>query len=614
MPIDYSRWDAVVNKGRTQVEEEERETDEEERDWSQMTEEERRAHAQDAELKERKLMNDRRHHEANMRQEYDAIAARMDRDLACVDDSWMQGVDLDSYEDFTIKRTWRVVKPRGTDFFKAGNYAKAEQQWLGGIELVNRVGMSWPTASQLYVQLKCNLAQLYLKQKNWEQARHMTTSALEVDPRCQKALYRRALVRIHYAEWFDAKRDLERVLRGFPNNQEAKTKLGEVNDALRGKAEQLKGGGVKIASGIEELTPGGTLRKLSVLVRGEDQPADQRWTWPWGLSSYLAESDDRPVLTVHVVVRTVGGEELFTTRSRAVLPRTPEEQNMLRVTMQKIAQRDDEAGKAPRTPQDFCVTETLKPMRWRYGDPTVYAGFELAARSMRLREKALFEIDQPLLEPSVRDFYRADGGVARVAGLPDFKHHIEERKLKLLEEELHEWELDLENKTQRTVHAELELLELTMYRDVTLQRDGKNLVHIAYAGRPGGQVLERGMRIVGSFVVAGALNGKALYHVEDTTWRLGGEGGESDPDVWGKSAFVPRCVGQAIADADWEELREGARVEARLEAGPSPLQLNPRLAAGYDWKRAMDHHPPVALTVDIKHIAPQMPEPTGPHG
>eukprot|EP00971_Amphidinium_carterae_P099398 1966361-Amphidinium_carterae.1 len=35
------------------------------------------------------------------------------------DYGWMRDVDPDSYEDFTIKRVARVVKPRGVAFFKA---------------------------------------------------------------------------------------------------------------------------------------------------------------------------------------------------------------------------------------------------------------------------------------------------------------------------------------------------------------------------------------------------------------------------------------------------------------------------------------------------------------
>merc|ERR1712060_17222 len=179
------------------------------------------------------------------------------------------------------------------------------------------------------------------------------------------------------------------------------------------------------------------------------------------------------------------------------------------------------------TPADFCRQRPLLPMRWRYGDPSVYAGFELAARSMRLGERALFEIDQPLLEPSVSTFYQRDGGVARVAGLPNFKHHIEERKLNLLAEELPEWELDLENKTQRTVRAELELTSIELFRDLSPARNGEYLLCIGTTGRTDGRRIQCGTTIVADFIIAGALDGTPLYSLRRAVWTLGEEGGES---------------------------------------------------------------------------------------
>merc|ERR1740121_3011621 len=105
-----------------------------------------------------------------------------------------------------------------------------------------------------------------------------------------------------------------------------------------------------------------------------------------------------------------------------MLPSSPEERDRIRLRMQQVAELDQKAGKAHRLPKDFYGREELQPMRWRYCDPSVYSGFDLAARSMQLGEVALFEIDQPLLEPSVAEFYKQDGGAARVAGLPQLKH------------------------------------------------------------------------------------------------------------------------------------------------------------------------------------------------
>lgn len=590
MPLDYSKWARLAAH-----EAEEQEREEEDKEWAEMSPHERQAAVLRAEEEEQRVSETRREHEEYLQS--------IDRQVQKEDDAWLHDVDPRSYEDFTVKRTWRVVKAKGAKLFKAGDLQAAEQQWAGGVLLLQKIGLGWPTVAELYVQLKCNLAQLYVKQARWDAARQAATAALEVDARCEKALFRRALAFIHFAEWAEAKRDLEALLAAHPQNAEAAKKLAEVRRGLQGERDSLMGVGVKLSNAVEELTSDGTLRKLCVLVRGSDEPADPRWTWPWGREDWLSSAKEKAVLTVHVVVRSVGGEELFSTRSRLVLPETPEARDKLRLQMREVAELDDAAGKAARTPNDFYERQDLMPMRWRYGDPTVYRGFDLAARSMRLGERALFEIDQPLLEPSVCEFYKSDGGVARVAGLPNFRHHIEQRKLNLLAEELPEWVLDLDSKTQRTIRAELELAEIELFRDLSPGGSGWNLIRIASAGRPGGRRLHWGAKVRGDFVIAGALSGAPLYHAERVVWELGGEGKESYVDVPGqRSVHVPQCIGRLLRDATWAPLCEGARLEARLQAGPTPMELCPRLAKDLHWTRAFHHKPPSSVVVEIHDV------------
>eukprot|EP00931_Biecheleriopsis_adriatica_P056779 TRINITY_DN33671_c0_g1_i1.p1 TRINITY_DN33671_c0_g1~~TRINITY_DN33671_c0_g1_i1.p1 ORF type:complete len:588 (-),score=149.35 TRINITY_DN33671_c0_g1_i1:175-1938(-) len=585
MSVDYSKWRDLVAQ----------ECGQDEKEWSMMTAEERQEVSKRADQEEAKLQANRQAHDEYLR--------RIQEDVQHADDSWMYDVDLNSYEDFTIKRTWRVVKARGTEFFKLGRLEMAEQQWLGGLLLVQKVGMSWPTASELYTQLKCNLAQLYIKQERWLEAKRVASAALEMEPCCEKALYRRASVHMALADWEEARRDLETLLASYPQNADAGRKLNEVKQVLRAKSEKLKGVGVKLSNAMEDMTSDGTLRKLCVLSPGEAEPADQRWTWPWGTEEWLGPSREKAVLTVHVVVRSVGGEELFSTRERVHLPETPEERDMLRMKMQEVAELDDRAGKKQRSPMDFYAREELRPLRWRFGDPMVYAGFDLAARGMKLGEKAIFEIDQPLLEPSVSDFYKQDGGIARLAGLPNFKHHVEDRKLNLLSQELPEWELDLEEKVQRTVRAELHLVDIELFRDMSPERTGEYLLHISCAGNTRRIMLRQGLKVVGNFTVAGALSGQALYSVDNAVWVLGQEGQESFVDRPGqRSVWIPRCLGQVMMDASWVALYEGAKLEARMQAGPAPMELNPKMARDLHWKRAWSHRPPVAIGVEIHAV------------
>eukprot|EP00747_Dinoflagellata_sp_TGD_P194585 gnl/TRDRNA2_/TRDRNA2_62154_c0_seq1.p1 gnl/TRDRNA2_/TRDRNA2_62154_c0~~gnl/TRDRNA2_/TRDRNA2_62154_c0_seq1.p1 ORF type:complete len:553 (+),score=99.70 gnl/TRDRNA2_/TRDRNA2_62154_c0_seq1:3-1661(+) len=435
----------------------------------------------------------------------------------------------------------------------------------------------------------------------------MASAALEVDSKCEKALYRHAVVLIHFCDLRGAKKDLEKLLRHYPKNIQAAQKLEEVTKALGSEKTVLRGVGVKLSSAIEELTPGGTLRKVCVLADGEAHPRNPIWTYPWGLDIWLGKSSEKPVLTVHVVIRSVGGEELYSSRSRTRLPETAAELNEVRATMQELAMLDDLAGNRLRSPEEVYGKEERQPLRWRYGDPIVYKGLELAARSMKLSEKAVFEIDQPLLEPSVRDFYAADGLTASHAGLPDLSHHIEERRKGLMAEELPEWELDLENKTQRTVRAELELLKLELFRDLSEQQNGEKLCRLVSAGRPDGRRCRPGLQAAGDFCIASALDGTALYRVEGVKWIIGEEGNQSIQSTKTyEKVWVPKCIGTVLKMAaecsQGEPLKEGIRAEARLQVGPSMWHLNPRLARQYDWKRATHVQPPVAVTLEIHSL------------
>lgn len=591
--MDYSKWAEIARQEPSE--------DVGQKEWADMTAEERREAAHHAAEQERRLREARRAHEVyrqEMSQEAEAEAE---------DESWAHDVDMDSYQDFTVKRVSRVIKARGAKLFQAGDLHCAERQWSGALLLLLKVGLGWPAASELYVQLKCNLAMLYIKSERWAEARQATSAALEVDPRCEKALYRRALVHTHHAEWSEARHGLEALLAMYPANAEAQRRLAEVRGAMQRQAVSVRraaAGGLELAGAVEELAPDGTLRKVAVLAMGIDRPDGERlrWSWPWGREEWLGQAIDKAVLTVHVVVRSMGGEELFSTRARAALPETPQERDELRMIMREVAELDDLAGKAARTPSDFVARERMQPMRWRYGDPCVYAGFDLAARSMRLEERAVFEIDQPLLEPSVAEFYRKDGGVARVAGLPSFQHSIEERKLTLLAEELTEWELDLENHEQRTVRVDLELVDIALYRDLSPGRCGEYLLRIAHTGQGGGR-LRAGMRVQGDFVVAGALSGIALYSVEKAVWILGSEGRESYVTTPGsRPVWIPSVIGKMFRDATWALLYAGARLEARIQAGPSPMELNPKFAKDLHHTRAWGHRPPTAITLKITRV------------
>ncbi|CAK0816283.1 unnamed protein product, partial [Prorocentrum cordatum] len=347
------------------------------------------------------------------------------------------------------------------------------------------------------------------------------------DPCNEKALFRRARASCALSWWGKCEADLLKLVSLNPRNSEAFQMLRSTWDKL-GKDRRIFGGVVSdnIAAGLEELCPDGTVRKLRTEDYGEGDP-DERPSWlrPAWLDRGGAE---KVVVTCQMIIWSFGGEELYNSKEYKPRPQTREARKELVETMEMGWWDffDQEARKAPRLIGDFHPTVKKGPVRWRLGDPGMYRGLDLAVRTMKPGERTLFEVDQPMLGPSVEAFYDELGSHASVAGLPQLQYHIDEERLAILEDEVPERELDLDSKLQRGVRVELTLLGFQPYRDLSECRDGSDLLAVLRQGPPTSAVLRRGSEVCGFFFVTRPFDSALLLQNGPVSWRLGVDEGQ----------------------------------------------------------------------------------------
>lgn len=438
------------------------------------------------------------------------------------------------------------------------------------------------------------MAQVYVKTGQWNKVKEMTDKIIEREPTNEKALYKRAQTYFTMSIYDKAEKDLEVLLKHYSTNKEAVKMMSDVRHKLGKDRKKLAGKAVSdIANGLLELTSDGTVRKLKIEEYGEGDPDEPA---AWFLESYLNKSRDRPVVTCQMVITSHGGEELYNSREYRPFPETKQARDELKEYMDMVQFLDEEAGKKARMVGDFYQKVKKKPVRWAVGDPGMYKGFDLAVRTLKVNEKAIFEVDQPTLNPSVEKYYEKLGFHSGLAGLPQLVYHIEEERLAILEDEVPEADLDLDSKTQRGVKVELQLLGTIMYRDVSPNLDMAKLHGVIFAGYPADPPIKKGDLVRGAFFITRPFDGSLLTQNQYVEWRLGvdeglfeKEGENREPLRPDGGSFVPKCVADALLSVDWVPLRTGCLVEVRARVGPELHEIAPQYAKQFEAARRDAH-------------------------
>jgi len=524
--------------------------------------------------------------------------------------SWVQGRHFATYEAFCVGRVECTFKKAGNEAFKGGNHDEALQHWNAGVDMLLALGTIPPEAWIVICILRNNLAQVYLKKGMWNKVKELTEKVLEREPTNEKALYRRAQAFFALSIWDKAEKDLELLVKHNPGNKEGAKLLAECRRKLGRDQKKLKGKAVNdIANGILELTSDGTVRKLKIEEYGEGD-ADEAASW--FKDSWLGKGEEKAVVTCQIVITSHGGEELYNSREYRPFPETKKARDELKEYMDMVQFLDEEGGKKPRLVGDFYQKVKKKPVRWALGDPGMYKGFDLAVRTLKYKERAVFEVDQPMLNPSVEAFYEKLGFHSGLAGLPQLVYHIEEERLAILEDEVPEKELDLDSKTQRGVKVELQMLAMFVYRDVSPNLDGAKLHGILYPGSPQDPPIKKGDLIRGGFFITRPFDGGLLTQNAYVEWRLGEdeglyekEGENREPLRPGGGSFVPKCVADALLSVHWTQLHWGCLVEVRSRVGPELHEICPQYAKQFEQARRDNHKKgkkggaPVSVMVQI---------------
>lgn len=508
--------------------------------------------------------------------------------------SWVQGQHFTSYEAFCVGRVEGTHKKSGNEAFKAGDLGKAQSDWEAGIQMLLALGELPPEAITLICALRNNLAQLHVKRGEWGKVKDLTDKILDREPSNEKALYRRAQAFFAFSIWEKCEVDLEALLAKNKENQEAAKMLKQVQRKMGKDRRTLGGKAVSdIAAGMAELSPDGTVRKLRIEEYGEGDPDEPA---SWVQPQWLEQGSEKVVVTCQMVITSHGGEELYNSKEYRPHPETKQARDELKEYMDMVNFLDQEAGKAPRLVGDFYRKVKKRPVRWFLGDPGMYKGFDLAARTMKPGERALFEVDQPMLAASVEKFYDKLGFHSSLAGLPQLQYHIEEERLAILEDEMTENDLELHTKTQRGIRVELTMLGSIVFHDLSPNGDGSRLHGVLHPGIPDAPVLRKGDLVLGSFFINRPFDGSLLVQNTCVEWRLGEdeglfakEGENKEPLRPDGGAFVPKCIGDALLKADWAELRMGALVEVRLRVGPELHEIAPQYGKQFESARRDAH-------------------------
>mmetsp|Transcript_29069 Transcript_29069/g.66863 ORF Transcript_29069/g.66863 Transcript_29069/m.66863 type:complete len:677 (-) Transcript_29069:30-2060(-) len=577
--LDYSRFKGIV------------EASKEERlrsgaaDWSDLNEEQRKAVAEQTaryeEILERK------------RQEEDEWRRQLREKPS--DLSWVQGRHFATYEAFCVGRVEATFKKSGNEHFRAGKMEEAAADWEAGVQMLLALGQLTPDVLDLLGVLRNNLAQVHVKRCEWNKVKELTDKVLDHDKTNEKALYRRAQAFIAMSLWQQAYKDLEALLQHHPANKVAMSTLEMVKSKLGKDKRSLAGRAVSdIAPGLMELSADGTVRKLRIEEYGEGDPdAAPDWLKDEWLQKGASE---RAVVTCQLVVWSHGGEELYNSKEYRPFPETKQSRDELKEYMEMVNFLDQEAGKKPRLVGDFYRKVKKRPVRWYLGDPGMYRGLDLAARTMKPGERALFEVDQPSLSPSVDSYYAKLGFHSGLAGLPQLVYHIEEERLAILEDEVPEEELDLANKAQRGVRVELHMLGYVIYKDVSSAQDGSRLHGVLHPGLADAEPVVQGQLVRGAFFITRPFDGSLLVQNQYCEWRLGAdeglyekEGENKEPLRPDGGPFVPRCVADALLKVQWQELRLGCLVEVRTQVGPELHEICPQYAKQFEQARRDNH-------------------------
>uniref|UniRef100_A0A2R5LG15 peptidylprolyl isomerase n=1 Tax=Ornithodoros turicata TaxID=34597 RepID=A0A2R5LG15_9ACAR len=137
-----------------------------------------------------------------------------------------------------------ICKSKGTNFLKAGKYELALQYYKRAVDLLeheeNLEGEKKEKRDALMLANYLNTALCHLKVDNFHDTIAACTSALALDPKNEKALFRRGQAYVGTKEFDVALKDFEQVLKVDANNKAARNQLSICQTKLSQELQREK--------------------------------------------------------------------------------------------------------------------------------------------------------------------------------------------------------------------------------------------------------------------------------------------------------------------------------------------------------------------------------------
>merc|ERR1712178_124278 len=99
-----------------------------------------------------------------------------------------------------------------------------------------------------------------------------------------------------------------------------------------------------------------------------------------------------------------------------------------------------------------------------------------------------------------------------------------------------------------------------LFRDTSVDGDGARLHGVLHPGLPDAPVIKRGDVLKGCFFINRPFDGSMLVQNTYVEWTLGEDEGkyskqgeQNEPLRPDGGAFVPKCVGDALLNVNWQE-------------------------------------------------------------
>jgi len=515
------------------------------------------------------------------------------------------------------------IKSQANDKFKEGDFFSAKCLYAGALEMLERCCLHLPEADQTWEGIKNNMALCDLKRSEWTRVVDATTEILTRNPSNTKALYRRGVARNGQGKLQEAQRDLKMVVEIDPENVDARQKLAEVTNQMKVKrslekdqADKMRGflRGERLDDTVAISEDGG-VRKMH---GNENTPLFSSWIKRAWLSP---DSGKTGAVTVHLVMKTQAGKEIFNTRKPpGALNPPPAGPHM--VGQSKPAQH------------------IARPARWVMDDNwgIVFKAWNAGVKSMAINELGRFEVAKHTLGPTVEgaierciERWMPDTPARRemYKGVPEHAQAASKRKQALqilcLPEEFC---MELVMDPNTTLSMEMELLDVNEFTDI--DGDGRHLMQVIREGKKqclGVPVVRDLSRVTAHFRIAKLL---LNYTIKDSRMGLasGADGmlmkedktkepmelivGEED--AMGEGQFVPPCIGRCLMIPPGGVV-EGMHFELILRDGVPVSDMEYHFHKGCAdglFDTMPDTTGPVVVRIEVEKVEPPILGPTMP--